>query len=94
MICRVATFDKKPDVPEERMNEFRGWMMEQPGIKAHYHLHDPATGKGMSISFWESAEAMAAMKDRVPPGGPLRLKPTTVETYPVVIESLPKTGSR
>lgn len=87
MICRVATFEKKPEISEERLNEFRAWMAQQPGLTAHYHVYDPATDQGMSISFWESMEAMAAMKDRVPPGGPMGLKPTTVTTYPVVYAS-------
>jgi hypothetical protein len=87
MICRIATFDKKPDVPEDRMQEFRAWMKSQPGNKAHYHVYDPKTGKGMSISFWESAEHMLAVKDRVPPGAPLGLKPSLVETFSEVVES-------
>jgi hypothetical protein len=84
MICRVATFENKPDIPEERLNAFRAWMMEQPGIHAHYHVYDPATDQGMSISFWDSMEALAALKDRVPPGGPMGLKPKTVQVFPVV----------
>ena len=87
MICRIATFDKKPEMPEERIQGFRAWMMSQPGIKAHYHVYDPKTDKGMSISFWESLEHLLAMKDRVPPGGAMGLKPSSVEIFPVVVES-------
>ena len=87
MICRVATFDHKPDVPEERMSSFRAWMSSQPGLTKLYHLYDPATDKAISISFWDSMEAMLALKDRVPPGGPMGLKPSSVEIFPDVIES-------
>ena len=86
MICRIATFDTKPDVSDEKMGAFRAWMKSQPGLKHIFHVHDPATGKVMSISFWESAEQLAAVKDRTPAGGPLGLKPSTVETFSDVIE--------
>jgi hypothetical protein len=87
MVCRIATFDKKPDVPGEKMDAFRAWMKGQPGCKAQYHVHDPSTGKAMSISFWESAEHLLAMKDRTPPGGSLGLKPDKVETFSDVVEA-------
>jgi hypothetical protein len=87
MICRIATFDKKPDINEDRLREFRAWMKSQPGLKAHYHVHDPKTGKGMSIGFWETAEHLMAMKDRVPPGGPMGLKPDKVEVFSMVEEA-------
>jgi heme-degrading monooxygenase HmoA len=86
MICRIATFDKKPDVPEERMREFRAWLKGQPGITALYHVHDPKTGKAVSITFWESEEHLLALKDRVPPGGSLGMKPSSVEVFPEVVE--------
>jgi heme-degrading monooxygenase HmoA len=87
MICRVATFDTRPDISEEKMVAFRAWMKSQPGFKTMYHLHDPSTGKAMSISFWESAEQMMAMKDRTPPGGAIGLKSSKVEIFPDVVES-------
>jgi hypothetical protein len=87
MICRVATYEKRPDVPQDRLEALRAWMKSQPGMKAHYHVYDPETDSGMSISFWESAEHLAAMKDRTPPGGPMGLKPSSVSIFPVVVES-------
>ena len=86
MVCRVATFNSKPDVDEERMRAFRAWMKLQPGFKAAYHVVDPKTGKSLSISIWETMEDLVAMKDRTFPGAPLGLKPDTTEIFTQVEE--------
>ena len=89
MICRIAVHEKRPSITSEeneRAKSFRAWIKEQPGFKAGYHVQDPDTGKTVSISFWESNEHMLALKDRTPPGGPMGLKPTSMETFSIVEE--------
>jgi len=89
MICRIAVHEARPSITaeeNERARSFRAWVKEQPGFKAGYHVQDPETGKTVSISFWESREAMLAMRDRTPPGGPVGLKPVSVETFALVEE--------
>ncbi len=53
-------------------------MGNQPGMIVGYHVQDPQSGKHLSISVWESTEAVMALKDRPFPGGPLGLKPESV----------------
>ena len=83
MITRIATFNTEPVVDPNKHEEFRRWMGSQPGMISGYHVHDPASGKVVSISFWTDRAALMAMKDRVFPGGPLGLKPDTVEIFDV-----------
>lgn len=56
MIARVAIFDKFPA-------DDRTWVAETaesiPGVLGVFHLTDPDTGQGLSISFYESEEAVA-----------------------------------
>jgi hypothetical protein len=37
----------------------------------------------LSISIWDSREALMAMRDRVPPGGPIGIKPDAMAIYDV-----------
>ena len=59
MVIRIATFSRKPDVPDDK------------GHRAAWHARDTKTGKVASISVWEDMASMMAMKDRTPPGGPI-----------------------
>lgn len=56
MIARVATFDEFPA-------DDRTWVAESaesiPGVHGVFHLTDPATGQSLSISFYESEDAVA-----------------------------------
>jgi hypothetical protein len=83
MLMRIATFHARPDVDPARLEEFRAWMAAQPGLRSLYHVHDPASGRVLSVSVWESREAMVALKDRRFPGPPLALKPDEVAVYDV-----------
>lgn len=82
-MTRIATFHTEPVVDPVKHEEFRQWMGSQPGFLSGYHLRDAKSGKIMSISFWTDMASMAAMKDRVFPGGPLGLKPDSVEVLEV-----------
>ncbi len=89
MVCRIAVHDKRESITADdnaRAKQFRDWVKQQPGFRAAYHVQDPATGKTVSISFWDSMDALLGMKDRTPPGGPIGLKPASVEIFPVVEE--------
>ena len=82
-VMRIATFNTTPDVDPARHAEFRAWMSSQPGLRALYHVHEPGTERYLSISIWDSHDAMLALRDRVPPGGPLGLKPDSTVIYDV-----------
>jgi hypothetical protein len=83
MVTRIATFNTEPDVDPVKHEEFRQWMGSQPGMVAGYHCRDPKSGKLVSISVWTDMASLIAMKDRVFPGGPLGMKPDTVEILEV-----------
>ena len=84
MVTRIATFDREPDVDPVKHEEFRQWMGGQPGMIRGHHGRDPKTGKVVSISFWTDMASLLAMKDRVFPGGPLGLKPDSVEIFEIL----------
>lgn len=77
-VMRIATFDRKPDVDEAKHDAFRRWLGEQPGMLGGWHVRRP-DGAYVSVSVWESREALLAMRDREYPGGPLGLKPDRVD---------------
>ena len=83
MVIRVATFDKKPAVHDDKklMEEFRVWMKSQPGFRAAWHTYSSKSGKALSISVWNDMPSMMAMKDRTFPGGAMGLKPDKVEVF-------------
>ncbi|MDP8999194.1 MAG: hypothetical protein M3O46_03685 [Myxococcota bacterium] len=86
MVIRVATFDKKPAVPDDKTVQFRAWMKSQPGFRAGWHTHDSKSGKALSITVWRDLPSMLAMKDREFPGGSIGLKPDKVEVFDEVEE--------
>ena len=81
MIIRIATFSRKPDVPDDKMKAFRGWLKLQPGFRAAWHAHDSKSGKVASISVWDDMASVIAMRDRTPPGGAMGLEPDEVTIY-------------
>lgn len=91
-VMRIAMFEKMPDVDPVKHDELRKWMATQPGFRALYHAVDPTTGRLTSVSVWDSREQLMAMKDRTFPGGPLGLKPDSVEIYDIEAAVFPPTG--
>lgn len=83
MVMRIATFDERPVVDPALYEQFRAWMASQPGNRALYHVHDPESGRYLSVSVWDSREALFAMKDRQFPGGKLGLKPSSMVIYEI-----------
>lgn len=90
MVIRIATFNTEPDVDPAKHEAFRQWMGTQPGLVQGYHVKDPKTGKVQSISIWTDRESLMAIKDRVFPGGPLKLKPDHVDIFDVAHTFGPK----
>ena len=74
---RIATFNQKPDVDEEKHEAFRQWMGAQPGMIAGYHVVD-GEGRYISVSVWRSREDLMAMRERKYPAENLGLKPDHV----------------
>ena len=70
----------------EKARAYRAWMKKQPGCKASYFVHDPATGKALSISIWETRAQIVALRDGTPPGDAAALAASSVELYPMVEE--------
>ena len=50
----------------------------------------PLSQKVVSISIWKDRESLLALKERVFPGGPLNIKPDTVEILDVAHTFGPK----
>jgi len=84
--CRVVTHEKPADADAEKARAHRAWLKKQPGCKASYFVHDPASGKAMSISIWESREHLAAVKDSEAPEGAVALASVSIEVFPMVEE--------
>lgn len=85
-VCRIAFHERPSDADLEKARAYRAWMKKQAGCKASYLVHDPATGKAMSISIWENRAQIASLKDGTPPDGSAALATTSVEIYPMVEE--------
>lgn len=82
MICRVAYHESSPGpVDSAAAQQFRDWIRGQPGFVAGWHAQDPTSGRVVSFTVWQSKEHMDALRDRVPPSGPIGMKPTSVEVF-------------
>lgn len=84
VVCRVAVHERPGAEELARAKAYHGWLAKVPGVKAVHFAHDPATGKAMSISVWETREHLAALKEQAPPEGAAPLKAVSVEVLPIV----------
>uniref|UniRef100_A0A7C2WJM3 ABM domain-containing protein n=1 Tax=Thermorudis sp. TaxID=1969470 RepID=A0A7C2WJM3_9BACT len=89
MFARVTTYQGRPgqaEQPVQRFEEARDRLDELGGFEGAYFLFDQKTGKAMTITFWESEEAMRASAAAIAP-----LRDTVVQalgaTQPPVIET-------
>jgi hypothetical protein len=57
MIARVAVWEPMPTDDRDPLADA---VKDIPGVVAGFHLIDPETGNGLSVSIYEDAEAMAA----------------------------------
>ena len=93
MHARVVHVRIRADKVDEATRLFRESvvpaMTQQPGNRGGYLLTDPATGKGMSVSLWESAAAMTAgetggyLQEQLAKFGELFAEQPTAEHYEV-----------
>ena len=64
MYARVVTVQSQPGKTEETIRIYRDSVMpvarEQQGFKGAFLLTDPNTGKGVSITLWETEADMRA----------------------------------
>ena len=62
MIARVAVWEPMP-------TDDRQWVMDAakaiPGVLNAYHLVDPKTGNGLSVSFYDDDVDVAAVRDAI-----------------------------
>jgi hypothetical protein len=85
-VCRIAVHERPAEADLEKARAYRAWMKKQPGCKASYFVHDPATGKALSISIWENRAQIASLQSSTPPGDAVALAASSVEVYPMVEE--------
>lgn len=92
MVARVATFDEAPRLhadDERRVASLRELTRGLPGFVAGYHLREENTGRLMSVSIWQSDEAMIRGEEVVknrPPADQRGIRPSRVERWIVDAE--------
>ena len=96
MYARVTTVQVHPDKVEETTSIYRDSVVPaakaQQGFHAAYMLVDPATGKGMSITLWETVADLEAnetsgfYQQQLAKFAPLFTAPPTRETYEVSVQ--------
>jgi heme-degrading monooxygenase HmoA len=93
MIARVTTVQVIPDKVAEAANIFNNSVLPaakaQPGFRTGYLLTDAASGKGMSVTVWDSLadlqanEANGFYQEQVAKFAPMLTAPPTREIYEV-----------
>jgi heme-degrading monooxygenase HmoA len=93
MIARVTTVQISPDKAAEATNIFQNSVLPaakaQRGFRTGYMLTDAASGKGMSVTIWDSLEDLQAneangfYQEQVAKFGPLFTAPPIREIYEV-----------
>ncbi len=94
MFARVTSYQGRPGQAEQaaqRLDEARDRLEEIDGFQGAYFLFDQKTGKAITITFWESENALQASAKQIAP-----LRDTVVQalgaTQPPVIETYEVTG--
>ncbi|HET8908465.1 MAG TPA: antibiotic biosynthesis monooxygenase [Ktedonobacterales bacterium] len=93
MIARVTTVQVSPDKTAEATNIYQNSVLPaakaQQGFRTGYMLTDAASGKGMSVTIWDSladlqaSEANGFYQEQVAKFAPLFTAPPTREIYEV-----------
>ena len=66
-VVRVATFDEPPVLREDddrRAQTLYDLLKSLPGFVAGYYLREPATGRLMSVTVWESSRRLTPPSKR------------------------------
>lgn len=97
MKARVTTVQVQPDKVNEAVSIYRDSVVAaakaQKGYHATFMLMDPATGKGMSITLWDTAEDLRASEasgyyqEQVAKFGPLLTAAPTREEFEVSVQA-------
>lgn len=59
MLARVARFDHLPDdLDDDAVDTLRHIVRSTPGYVAGFHMFDPLTRKGLSITIYEDSDAL------------------------------------
>jgi hypothetical protein len=91
-VCRVTWSAGAAEADLETARTYRAWLKKQPGLKASYFAHDPASGRALTISIWQSqAHLDAALAAPGREGAPLKASAGTppasgIELFPFVEE--------
>ena len=64
MHARVSTYEGEPDRLVQGFDSVRGALTEMDGFAAAYFLVDRDGGRGMSITLWDSEEALNTSVER------------------------------
>ena len=62
-VARVATFDEPPNLrhdDDRRMQSLHDLLRSLPGFIAGYELREATTGRLMSVTLWDSEDALDA----------------------------------
>jgi hypothetical protein len=61
MIARLAEHTQLPaDLDPAYATRFRTWLAAQPGFCGGYHMLEPTTGRALSLTLWQDAQALQA----------------------------------
>jgi heme-degrading monooxygenase HmoA len=88
-VARVAIFDEPPalkDDDERRSRSLETLLQSLPGFVAGYEFRDEPTGRLMSVTIWESEEALDAGESAVrerPVADQRGIRPSRVERWSV-----------
>ena len=91
MHARVSTYQFAPDAIDKASEQFDSAMNELDDMKGAVLLVDRTTGKGMTITYWESQETLASSRqaaDRVRSAAAQAASGSieSVEEYEVLLE--------
>ena len=92
MVARVATLDELPRLhadDERRVASLRELARSLPGFVAGYHLREENSGRLISVSIWESDEAMISGEEAVknrPSSDQRGIRPSRIERWIVDAE--------
>jgi heme-degrading monooxygenase HmoA len=91
-VARVATWDEPPDLrPDDarRAKSLYDLLQSQPGFVGGYYLREATTGRLMSMTVWESEEALEAGEQAVrerPVSDQRGIRPSRVERW--IVEAI------
>lgn len=94
MFARVSTYGTGPEtISDAPSEEIINAVYEIPGFRGIYYLHGKGTGKDLSITLWDSEEAMTASREtanriRTETSAAAKTEILAVEEFEVTVSSL------